>query len=272
MSALPLSDTTPPAAANDATASRRPVVLVTACNRDLKGRIHHVVDGKYVEAVRFAGCLPLVVPVASADEIDELLDQADGVMLTGSASNVHPSHFGEEVFDLSLPLDQARDAWTLPLVPRAIERGIPLLAICRGLQEVNVAFGGSLHQAVQTLPGKMDHRASDDDPLDVQYGAAHEIFVVPGGQLDALLGPIRFEVNSLHGQGVHQLAEGLQPEACAVDGIIEAFSRPQGTAFNLCVQWHPEWKVDSNPQSARIFTAFGDACRAHRDAHTPRRA
>ncbi|CAN5687034.1 gamma-glutamyl-gamma-aminobutyrate hydrolase family protein [soil metagenome] len=271
MSALPASSPAL-AAANDPTLPRRPVVIVTACNRVLGGHVNHVVDSKYIDAVRLAGCLPLVVPVATEAEIDELLDQADGVMLTGSASNVHPSNFGEEVLDLSLPLDQARDAWTLPLIPRAMQRGVPLLAICRGLQEVNVAFGGSLHQAVQQLPGKMDHRSRDDDPDEVQYGPAHEIYVVPGGRLDEVLGPIKFQVNSLHGQGVHVLAEGLRAEACAVDGIIEAFSRPAAPAFNLCVQWHPEWRAADNPESVKLFDAFGEACRAYRDSQNPRRA
>jgi putative glutamine amidotransferase len=200
--------------------------------------------------------------------VEELLSNADGIYLTGSPSNVHPSHFGEDVLDPALPLDPARDAWTLPLVPRAIARGIPLFAICRGLQEANVAFGGSLHQAVQELPGKMDHRSRDKDPDEVQYGPAHEVYVVPGGLLDELIGPIRFMVNSLHGQGVHELAEGLRPEACAVDGIVEAFSAVDAPAFNLCVQWHPEYKVGENPESVRLFQAFGDACRVYRDSRS----
>ena len=158
------------------------MVLIPACNRTLGDHTYQVAGDKYVEAVRLAGCQPLIVPTtaASADELDSLLDLADGVLLTGSASNVHPRHFGEAVHDAALPLDPARDAWTLPLIPRVLACGIPLLAICRGFQEVNVALGGSLHQAVQEVPGKTDHRDAADAPLAVQYGPAHELAVAPG--------------------------------------------------------------------------------------------
>ncbi|HEY9238767.1 MAG TPA: gamma-glutamyl-gamma-aminobutyrate hydrolase family protein, partial [Burkholderiaceae bacterium] len=129
----------------------KPVVLVPACNRSLGEHPFHVAGKKYIDAVRLAGCQPLIVPSASVDELDALLDLADGVLLTGSQSNVHPRHFAEDVHDPSLPLDADRDAWTLPLIPLALERGIPLFAICRGFQEANVALGGSLHQAVQNV-------------------------------------------------------------------------------------------------------------------------
>jgi putative glutamine amidotransferase len=243
------------------------VVLVPACNRMLGQHPYHVVGRKYIEAVRLAGCQPLVVPSAGIDEIDALLDLADGVFLTGSPSNVHPSHFGEGVHDTRLPLDADRDGWTLPLIPRALERGIPLLAVCRGLQEVNVALGGSLYQAVQEVPGRLDHRDADDAPLDVQYGLAHELTVLPGGRLADVLGAGRIEVNSLHGQGVNRLANGLRVEAVAPDGLVEAFSVDSAPAFNLCVQWHPEWQAASNPVSMRLFRAFGVACAAFRDRH-----
>jgi putative glutamine amidotransferase len=245
----------------------KPVVLVPACNRVLGQHPYHVVGRKYIEAVRLAGCQPLVVPSAGIDEIDALLDLADGVFLTGSPSNVHPSHFGEGVHDTSLPLDADRDGWTLPLIPRALERGIPLLAVCRGLQEVNVALGGSLYQAVQEVPGRLDHRDADDAPLEVQYGLAHELTVLPGGRLADVLGAGRIEVNSLHGQGVNRLAQGLRVEAVAPDGLVEAFSLDAASGFNLCVQWHPEWQAESNPVSMRLFRAFGVACAAFRDRH-----
>ena len=125
----------------------RPIVLVPADNRMLGEHPFHVVGKKYVDAVRLAGCLPLVVPWVGASEVDELLVHADGVLLTGSPSNVHPSHFGEEVHNPELPLDPARDEWTLPLTRKALAQGVPMLAICRGFQETNVALGGTLHQA-----------------------------------------------------------------------------------------------------------------------------
>lgn len=246
--------------------TRKPVVLVPSCNRTLGYHPFHIAGKKYVDAVRLAGCMPMIVPMVAADEIDELLDQADGVLLTGSPSNVHPSHFGEEVHDPSLPLDPDRDSWTLPLIPRALARGIPLFAICRGFQEANVALGGSLYQAVHEAPGQNDHRGATDGPAEIQYGLAHPIKVERGGLLHKITGQEQFQVNSVHGQGVKQLAPRLRVEARAPDGLVEAFSMPD-TAFNLCVQWHPEWQAAQNPISTKLFKAFGEACRLYRDRH-----
>ncbi len=208
--------------------------------------------------------MPLVVPAMAADEIEDLLDVAEGVLLTGSPSNVHPLNFGEEVHDTELPLDPERDNWTLPLIPRLIARGIPLFAICRGFQETNVALGGSLHQAVHEVPGQRDHRGAPGG-LEITYGMAHPVEVMPGGKLEELVGLGTIEVNSVHGQGVNRLADGLRIEARAPDGLIEAFSVASATAFTLCVQWHPEWQAATNPLSMRLLGAFGDACRAYRD-------
>jgi putative glutamine amidotransferase len=250
-----------------------PVVLVPACQRVLGRHPFHVAGKKYVDAVRLAGCLPLVVPAALAGELPALLDLADGILLTGSPSNVHPSHFGEDVLDESLPLDPERDAWTLPLIRLALARGMPLLGICRGFQEVNVALGGSLHQAVHAQPGLLDHRGDSSKPIDEEYGLAHPVSLQPGGTLAVALqgldAPVlrqgQFMVNSLHGQGVKALAPGARIEALAPDGVVEAFSWPDaaGAGFNLCLQWHPEWQAASNPVSQHIFKAFGDACRAY---------
>lgn len=243
---------------------QKPVVLVPACNRMLGEHPFHVAGKKYIDAVRLAGCLPLIVPTAQADELDALLDLADGVMLTGSASNVHPRHFAEDVHDSALPLDADRDAWTLPLIPRALEREIPLFAICRGFQEANVALGGSLHQAVQEVTDRHDHRAPSGAPADVQYGFAHDVLVQPGGVLARVLDEPRIRVNSVHGQGVNRLASGLRIEAVAPDGLVEAFSVADARGFNLSVQWHPEWQAATNPVSIRLFKAFGAACEAFR--------
>jgi len=260
---------------------RPPVVLVPACQRVLGRHPFHVAGKKYIDAVRLAGCLPLVVPAAQADELPALLDLADGILLTGSPSNVHPSHFGEDVLDESLPLDPERDAWTLPLIRQALARGMPLLGICRGFQEVNVAMGGSLHQAVHAQPGLMDHRGDDSKPVDEEYGLSHPVSLMPGGQLaqalDGLGGEVlkdgQFMVNSLHGQGVNRLAPGMRVEALAPDGVVEAMSwQAPDTPFSLCLQWHPEWKAADNPVSQRIFKAFGQACwgyRAKRAATSP---
>jgi putative glutamine amidotransferase len=246
-------------------------VLVPACNRLFGEHPFHIAGRKYIEAVRLAGALPIVVPDADPAELEEWLELADGVLLTGSPSNVHPSHFGEDVHDPSLPLDPDRDRWTLPLVPNLLARGIPFLAICRGFQETNVALGGTLHQAVQEQPGLADHRASDDVPAAVAYGPSHPVHIRPGGLLERLLpGQPVVQVNSVHGQGVKRLADGLRVEAMAPDGLVEAFTVTDAPAFNLCVQWHPEWQAATNPVSMALLRAFGDACRARRQrrAHT----
>lgn len=242
-----------------------PTVLVTSCNRQLGDHPFHIAGRKYVDAVRLAGALPLIAPPVPVDQLEDLLALADGILVTGSPSNVHPSHFGEEVHNPALPLDPDRDAWTLPLIRLALERGVPLLAICRGTQETNVALGGSLHQAVQEVPGHADHRAAAGQPPEVQYDLTHPVHVVPGGLLQQVTGLDEFPVNSLHGQGVKRLAEGLRVEARAPDGVVEAFSKPDAPGFNLCLQWHPEWRAADNPVSMKLLRAFGDAVRAYRD-------
>ena len=250
---------------NPAHAGGKPVVLIPACNRLLGLHPFHVAGKKYIDAVRLAGCAPLIVPSLAPGEMDTLLNLADGILLTGSPSNVHPRHFGEDVHDPALPLDPDRDDWTLPLIPRALERGIPLFAICRGFQEANVALGGSLYQAVQEVPGRHDHRPSNAETAEMQYALAHPVDVVPGGLLAGIVGAERIEVNSVHGQGVNRLADGLRIEARAPDGLVEAFTMPDARAFNLCVQWHPEWQAASNPVSVQLFRAFGAACLSFRD-------
>ena len=221
------------------------------------------VGEKYVRAVvDGAGCLPLLVPTLDPVlPLRDVLAGLDGLLLTGAVSNIEPHHYSDESSYEGNLLDPRRDATNLPLIPLAIEMGVPVLAICRGFQEVNVAFGGTLYQKVHEQPGFMDHRENKDDPLDVQYGPAHDIALVPGGLLAGLAGDTRATVNSLHGQGVRRLGEGLVVEAQAPDGLVEAF-RHDGPAFMLAVQWHPEWKVRENAFYLATFRAIGDACRA----------
>lgn len=265
MNDMTLPPTTSPDVAPDAAAAAaKPVVLVPACNRMLGEHPFHIAGKKYLDAVRLAGGLPLIVPSAEPAEIDVLLDMADGVLLTGSPSNVHPSHYGEEVLDPSLPQDPLRDSWTLPLIRRVVDRGIPLLAICRGTQETNVALGGSLHQAVHTIEGHDDHRGAEGARATELYGPAHDVLVSEGGLLEKIVGQPRFEVNSVHGQAVNRLADGLRVEARAPDGVVEAFSVADSAGFALCVQWHPEWLAADNPVSMKLLGAFGEACRQYR--------
>jgi putative glutamine amidotransferase len=245
----------------------KPIVLVPACSRQLGEHPFQIVGKKYLDAVRLAGALPVVVPWAEEHELEQWLQMADGVFLTGSPSNVHPSHFGEAVHDTTLPLDPQRDAWTLPLIRQAVARGLPLLTICRGTQETNVALGGSLYQAVHEHEGHADHRAPDGAPAAVQYGPSHSVAVEPDGVLAQIVGEAPFTVNSVHGQAVKQLAPGLRVEARAPDGVIEAFSVEGSAGFTLCLQWHPEWQAAQNPQSVAMLTAFGLACRRWREEH-----
>lgn len=245
----------------------KPVVLVPACHRTLGEHPFHVVGKKYIDAVRLAGCQPLVIPWAEETEIPALLALADGVLLTGSPSNVHPSHFGEDVHNPALPLDPLRDSLTLPLIRQTLALGLPLFAICRGAQELNVALGGSLHQAVHEVDGHADHRPPDGAPAVQAYAPAHEVTVEPGGVLAQVLTEPRFNVNSVHGQAVNRLAPGVRVEARAPDGVVEAFSVASAPGFSLCVQWHPEWQAADNPQSVAMLRAFGQACQAWRDRH-----
>jgi putative glutamine amidotransferase len=242
---------------------RRPIVLVPACSCDIGEHPYHAVQKKYIEAVvAGAACAPLIVPaLGDVLELETMLAACDGIMLTGAASNVHPSHYAEDVRDPSLPQDAARDATTLPLIRAAVRRGIPILAICRGFQEMNVALGGSLHQALHGVAGKMDHREDPSLPLEQQYGPAHSVALTPLGTMAGILGPADIEVISLHGQGVNQLAKGLAIEARASDGVVEAFSVAGAPGFTLALQWHPEWRLADNPVSMKLFGAFGQACR-----------
>lgn len=221
-----------------------------------------VLGEKYARAVKVgSSAQPVLFPLADTDQIPHLLETVDGVMLTGSSSNVHPSHFEEDVADTSLPLDPVRDALTLALVKACVNQQVPLLGVCRGFQEINVAMGGSLHQRVHALPDHMDHRESEAESLDVQYGPGHLVSLAQGSVFEQWAGGLEATVNSLHGQGVARLAEGLQALARAPDGLIEAFGVQDAGVFAYAVQWHPEWRFAENPFYSAIFKAFGDACR-----------
>jgi putative glutamine amidotransferase len=218
---------------------------------------------KYLKAItEAANAVPLIIPVLADDlAIDELVDQVDGVLLTGSPSDIEPHHYGSESDDPGALRDPHRDAMTLPIARHALQTGVPLFAICRGFQELNVVLGGTLHQRVKDVPGYHNHKENPQDPLEVQYGPAHPVVLSEGGLLARLAGSGDVMVNSLHGQGIRKLAAGVTVEAVADDGLIEAFSVDEAEAFALAVQWHPEWQAKSNEFSSAIFRAFGDACR-----------
>ena len=246
-------------------AAARPLIGIPADRRTLGRHPFHVVGDKYARAVlEAAGALPLLIP-ALAEELgmDELLERLDGVVFTGSPSNVEPRHYSGTPSAPGTLHDPARDATTLPLIRKAVAAGIPVFGICRGFQEMNVAFGGTLDQRVHETEGRLDHREDETQELDVQYGPAHEVILEAGGLLHALAGKDRITVNSLHAQGICRLGQGLSIEAQAPDGLVEAFSVQQAKTFALAVQWHPEWKVMSNPLSRALFAAFGAAAREY---------
>lgn len=245
--------------------SLKPIIGVPACRKGIDRHPFHVVGEKYLQAlIDGADALPLIIPVMARHlDIDEILGQVDGVFLTGSLSNVEPHHYGGEPSEPGTLHDPDRDAATLPLTRRALEAGVPIMAVCRGFQEVVVALGGSLHQKVHEVPGYHNHKESPDDPLEVQYGPSHEVNLVEGGVLHQLAGERQVMVNSLHSQGVARLPDGVTVEAVADDGLIEAFTVDEVPGFSIAVQWHPEWQVTRNEFSLSIFKAFGNACREY---------
>jgi putative glutamine amidotransferase len=239
-----------------------PIVGIPACVRTIKERVFHTVTDKYPNAVIMAtGCLPVLIPaVGSKVDLRGVLDALDGLLLTGSPSNVHPSEYGGEPLDAEILHDPERDATTLPLIREAVRRDLPVLAICRGIQELNVALGGTLHQRVHEIPGRLNHRSPKGSP-DGPYGPAHSVSLTPGGLLVGLAGSLEVVVNSLHSQGIDQPAPGLRVEAVAPDGQIEGVSLPEAR-FVVGVQWHPEHKALENPFSAALFSAFARGCHA----------
>jgi putative glutamine amidotransferase len=228
----------------------------------------HAVGEKYITAVLDAAqALPLVIPSLGKElALEELIEELDGLLFTGSPSNVEPHVYGGEPSQPGTLHDPERDATTLPLIPRAIEAGVPVFGVCRGFQEMNVAFGGTLWQHLVEVPGHHVHHEDVTQSLDVQYGPSHTVRFAEGGMLQAIAGTSQLMVNSLHHQGLRALGRNLVEEARAEDGLIEAFRVRDARRFALAVQWHPEWKTLDNPFSNALFKAFGDAAR-DRAAH-----
>ena len=239
----------------------RPIVVIPACTKIIDGHAFDAVGRKYAAAVaEVAECQPLLVPVgAGMTDIAAVLELADAILLSGSRSNVAPEHYGEETPINPDALDPLRDAVTLPLIRAAVELKTPLFAICRGFQELNVALGGSLYQAVHDVNGHKDHRARTNVDIDEAYGLVHKVSL--RGMLRDWVGSDQIMVNSLHWQGISRVASGLKPEAFAEDGLIEAVRGPDDAAFCLGVQWHPEWATKANAVSTALFRRFGAAAK-----------
>ena len=244
----------------------KPIIGITTCFEKQGAHDYHQTGDKYISAVINAvGGLPILIPaVGDKLQIDQLLDTVDGLLLTGSYSNIEPHQYNRHPSDGETKHDPNRDATTLRLIPEAIDAGVPVFAICRGCQEMNVAFGGTLHEKVHEVPNMIDHREDYTLDLEGQYGFSHKINIVPHGILDQISDEKEPMVNSVHWQGVDQLGNGLRVEGTAPDGLVEAFSVYDSHSFALAVQWHPEWKVMENLFYKSIFKKFGDACLKHK--------
>lgn len=242
-----------------------PLIAVSADHRRVEPHDWHMTPTTYVNAAAdVAQVTPLLLPALGTRlDVVGLLAQIDGVLLTGSRSNVHPEEYGTTPTVEYEPYDRLRDATTLPLIRESIAKGVPLLAICRGFQELNVALGGTLHTEIQTLPGRIDHRSPKSGENDERYGIRQPVYVERNGCLGRILNPGEVQVNSLHRQGIARLADNLIIEAQASDGTIEAVSVANAPGFVLGIQWHPEYWAASDHPSKRIFEAFGEAVRAH---------
>ena len=254
-----------------ASPSLLPLVGIPACLKQLERFRGHAVNERYVNVIAGTlGALPVLLPaIGEHADVDELARRLDGILFTGSPSNVEPHHYGGEPSVEGTLHDPARDATTLPLIRSALRQGVPFLCICRGIQELNVALGGTLHQRVQELPGKRDHRSPRDVPtFEDKYREAHTVSLPPGGYLHALFGGRdEIRVNSLHAQGIDRLAQGLVVEAVAPDGLIEAVRVESASTFAVGVQWHPEHPIALEWESSRaLFDAFGSAVRARANA------
>lgn len=242
-----------------------PLVGLPADTYENSGFMFHSLGDKYVRALaEVSHVLPVMIPsMIDVLNLDSLLDHFDGILMTGAVSNVHPPHYGETASTDHEPYDHNRDGTTLKLIRAVIDRGIPLFCICRGFQELNVVMGGSLETELQRGQDRLDHRAPKSDDTDVRYAPRHPVTITKGGFLERVLGKSETMVNTIHRQGVKTLGDGLNIEAVAPDGVIEAVSVQGAKTFAFGTQWHPEYKAAQNPDSVKLFNAFGVAVRTH---------
>ena len=247
---------------------RKPVVLMSMGAQERKGHDYQVMTVKYIKPlVEHAGCVPILAPTCfGPEDIEQYLSMVDGVYLTGAGSNIDPTLYGQANLTPEKQQDILRDQFDIPLIHAALKMGLPIFAVCRGMQEINVALGGDLHQKLYSLPGMLDHRENGDASVDEQYADVHSVRFTANSWLAKLLGQEEIMVNSLHGQGIKTLGKGVQPIGYAEDGSIEAIYLPEASQFTLGVQWHPEWKAAENPHSIKMFEAFGYACRVYAES------
>lgn len=244
----------------------RPIIAIPADIRHLDGADWHAAQTQYLSAaLDVADVMSFIVPAfEEGNDVDAILDRVDGLLVSGSATNVHPSLYGVEAKDSDGPFDPARDATSLALIRRAIDRGIPMLAICRGIQELNVALGGTLASEIQEQPGVWDHRKPDDANRDAAYAIRQPVHIREGSCIATHLGMSgEVQINSLHRQAIAKAAPRLQVEATAQDGTIEAVSVIDAKGFAVGVQWHPEYWAHTDAPSRALFEAFGKAVRQY---------
>ena len=246
----------------------KPVIGVIANSYKVENRFGmHGAGVKSLRAVAdVTGAMPLMFAAGGGiTDIDTLLTHVDGVVLTGGRANVHPRHYGHEPTEKHEPFDEDRDTLALELIRLCVDRGVPLLGLCRGMQEMNVAFGGTLHPEIRELPGRMNHRMlrlangeMHPDP-DVLFAERHDVHLSPDGVFAKIFGAATVFVNSLHGQGVMECGERIVVEGVADDGTIEAIRVADAPGFALGVQWHAEYNPQTNPVNRALFMAFGAA-------------
>lgn len=254
---------------------QRPLVGVPACMKESTFEIepgvlseaqwYHTCGDKYVRTLAEASKVqPVILPsLGELYDFEDLARTFDGFLFTGSPSNVYPAHYGQQASPEHEPHDHWRDNTTLPLIKAVLAAGVPALFVCRGHQELNVAKGGTLTAKLEEKPGKRDHRSPRDPSLDVQYGPNHEIEIAEGSLLAQVLGKTKTIINSVHSQAVDRLGAGLEAEAWADDGTIEAMRVTDAPGFALSLQWHPEYKALQNEDSRKLFAAFGEAVASH---------
>lgn len=241
------------------------MIGISCCIKDFNGTANHAASSTYVEwTSETCDAIPVLLPaLGRRSRTAGLLSRLDGLMLTGSRTNVEPHHYGAEHHPEAEPHDAERDEAVLPLIRGALKMGMPVLAICRGFQELNVALGGSLHRRVQALPDRFDHSTPREQTLEVKTALAHRVDLAPGGLFARLLGKTSIRVNSLHNQAVDRAASGLVIEGVAPDGTLEAARVADCPGFAIGVQWHPERRTLDDEDSAKLFAAFGNAVHAY---------
>ena len=252
-----------------AVSSARPVLGIACCTRQIEGEPAQAVMNRYaVAAMTYADTAALLVPaLPELMSAREIAPRLDGLLLTGSLSNIETHRYGDhDAPDASGPYDPGRDGMTAGLIHAMLELGKPVFGVCRGLQELNVAFGGGLRRDTSANPDLLAHHAPIEVSFEDMFAHEHEVSLTPGGLLARGFGRDQITVNSVHFQGVGRLGQGLKVEAVAPDGVIEAFSTEVNGAPVLAVQWHPEWRVDANPDSQNFFRLLGRALRGERAA------